>query len=129
MRAKDRTGLLGEELAADHLVEAGHLILERRWRSPQGELDLLTLDGDELVGVEVKTRRGLGYGHPLEAVTDEKLQRLHRLVAEYVSSYPGPRIRRRVDVVSVLLPTEHHEQAASPDGTRPRIEHLRDVRP
>lgn len=127
MRAKDRTGVLGEEIAADHLSGAGHLVLERRWRSAQGELDLLTLDGDELVGVEVKTRRGLGYGHPFEAVGPEKLRRLHRLLAEYVSSYPGPRIRRRIDVVSVLLPPD--DERAAEEAFRPRVEHLRDVRP
>lgn len=127
MRAEDRTGLLGEEIAADHLAEAGHLILERRWRSTRGELDLVTIDGDELVAVEVKTRRGLGYGHPFEAVGPQKLHRLHRLLAEYVSGYPGPRIRRRVDVVSVLLPPD--DARAAEDGVRPRVEHLRDVRP
>ncbi|WP_258933315.1 YraN family protein [Nesterenkonia pannonica] len=87
MRAKDRTGWDGEQLAADFLEAKGHRVVERRWRTPTGELDLVTLDEGTLVGVEVKTRRGIGYGHPLEAVNGKKLRRLHMLVREYALSH------------------------------------------
>ena len=127
MRAKDRTGLVGEETAADFLARRGHSILARRWRCASGELDLITLDGDELVAVEVKTRRGIGYGHPFEAVTDQKLRRLHRLLAEYAATAQSRQrwqrwpLQRRVDVVSVLMLAS---AGGPPEMT---IEHLRDV--
>ncbi|GAB3843733.1 YraN family protein [Nesterenkonia populi] len=102
MRAKDRTGLDGEQRAAEFLETKGHRIIERRWRTRAGELDLITLDADTLVAVEVKTRRGLGYGHPLEAVDRQKLRRLHRLLSEYAVT-SRLRMPRRVDAVGVVM--------------------------
>lgn len=121
MRASERTGLLGEEKAAEYLAARGHHVLAQRWRSSAGELDLVTLDGPVLVGVEVKTRRGIDYGHPFEAVSDQKLRRLHRLLAEYAATHHHPGRARRVDAVSVLiLPASRGQQTAN-------IEHLRDI--
>ncbi|MDR8019588.1 YraN family protein [Nesterenkonia aerolata] len=122
MRAKDRTGLIGEELAADHLRGLGQVVLERRWRTGRGEVDLITVDDGELVAVEVKTRRGRGYGHPAESVSAEKLRRLHLLLADYAAQAGALRCPRRVDVVAVILgaaQTDHHGA--------PSIEHLRGV--
>lgn len=124
MRAKDRTGLFGEEKAAEYLGEHGHTVLQRRWRSRAGELDLVTLDGGDLVATEVKTRHGTGYGHPFEAVTEQKLQRLHRLLAEFAATHAIWPRRRRVDVIAVLL--ERDSAGGEPQVS---IEHLRDVRP
>ena len=121
MRAKDRTGLMGEERAAEFLDNCGHSVVARRWRSRTGELDLVTRDGDELVAVEVKTRRGTGYGHPFEAVTEQKLRRLHKLLAEFAATQPRWPAKRRVDVVSVLL--LHRADTDS----KAFIEHLKDV--
>lgn len=121
MRAKDRTGLMGEERAAEYLDSCGHSVLARRWRSRTGELDLVTRDGDELVAVEVKTRRGTGYGHPFEAVTAQKLRRLHRLLAEFASGQAHWPAKRRVDVVSVLM------LRRSDTASGAFIEHLKDV--
>lgn len=115
MRAKDHTGLQGEEIAAGHLRARGHEVLERRWRCPRGELDLITRHGDTLVAVEVKTRRGLDYGHPFEAVTPEKLRRLHRLIGDYAAAAGLLRVPRRVDVVAVVMRP----------GRAPEVEHLR----
>lgn len=124
MRAKDHTGLIGEEKAADFLQEAGHRILDRRWRCKTGELDLVTLHDGELVAVEVKTRRGLGYGHPLEAVTAQKLQRLQRLITEYASAHNMWALPRRVDAVSVLLSSPQH----SGDEEVLELDYLKDLR-
>ncbi len=79
MGANDAVGRYGEKVAAAHLVEAGWTLLDRNWRGTRGELDVVALDGDVLVAVEVKTRRGTGFGHPAQAVTPAKLGRLRRL--------------------------------------------------
>lgn len=121
MRAKDRTGLIGEEQAAEFLRSHGHRVLERRWRTSTGELDLITRDGDELVAVEVKARRGTGFGHPLEAVNAQKLHRLHRLLAEYAATQESWPAERRVDVIGVLLGPHRGR------GTESVIEHLKDL--
>lgn len=120
MRAKDRTGVIGEQLAAEHLADHGHTVLETRWRCRSGELDLLTRDAGTLVGVEVKTRRGTGYGHPLEAVGPEKIRRLHRLLLEYAAERSLLSVPRRVDVVGIIL---------GPARETPLIDHLKDVMP
>jgi putative endonuclease len=54
--------------------------------------------------VEVKTRSGVGFGHPLEAVTPAKLARLRRLAGEWRAAHPGEGGPLRVDVIGVILP-------------------------
>ena len=104
MAAKDDLGKKGEALAADFLTDAGMQVVERNWRCSQGEIDLVVRDGDELVFVEVKTRSGLGYGHPLEAITVAKLARLRRLAAAWCAAHPGPHGLVRIDAVAVVAP-------------------------
>lgn len=96
-------GRYGEDVAARHLSDTGMEVLARNWRCDLGEVDLVARDGDTLVICEVKTRRGLDYGTPLEAVTARKLARLRRLAARWMeesAQHPGD---VRIDVVSVLL--------------------------
>lgn len=104
MAAKDALGRRGEEIAARHLVGRGLSIVDRNWRCPQGEIDLVARDGGELVFVEVKTRAGLAYGHPLEAITTTKLARLRRLAAAWCEAHPGSHDRIRIDAIAVIAP-------------------------
>ena len=69
MAAKDDLGRRGEALAAAYLEVRGYRIIDRNWRCAQGEIDLVATINERVVFVEVKTRSGLGYGHPLEAIT------------------------------------------------------------
>ncbi|MGA1812402.1 YraN family protein [Frondihabitans sp. 4ASC-45] len=112
-------GALGEEAAAVHLAERGYRILDRNWRCPEGEVDIVAEDDDYVVVVEVKTRTGHAAGHPFEAVTPAKVQRLRRLALAWAHGNPRSGQRLRVDVVAVTL-----EADAS---TRPVIEHLENV--
>ncbi|MCX4094129.1 YraN family protein [Nocardia sp. alder85J] len=107
-------GAHGEELAARFLREAGMEIIERNWRCRYGELDLIVRDGEVTAFVEVKTRTGLGFGVPAEAVTFSKQQRIRRLALLWLNEQDGPWLRIRFDVVSVLIP---------PRG-EPAVEHL-----
>ncbi|CAN7492965.1 YraN family protein [Knoellia sp. LjRoot47] len=95
-------GRYGEELAARYLRDRGIRVLERNWRCPEGEIDIIALDGDCLVVCEVKTRGGTVTGDPVEAVTWEKVSRLRRLAAAYLRSRPGSVAHARVDVIGVL---------------------------
>ena len=61
-------GAHGERIAAAYLTDAGLRVLDRNWRCRDGELDIVAREGDALVFCEVKTRRGTGYGQPVEAV-------------------------------------------------------------
>ena len=104
MRAKDAVGRYGEDVAARYVTAQGWTVLARNWRCADGELDIVALDGDELVAVEVKTRRSTAYGHPAEAVTHRKLARLRRLTARWLSEHDVRAVSVRVDVVAVLVP-------------------------
>lgn len=104
MAGKDTLGRRGESIAARHLESRGLSIIDRNWRCPQGEIDLVARDGDEIVFVEVKTRAGLGYGHPLEAITALKLARLRRLAASWCEAHPGRHERIRIDAIAVIAP-------------------------
>src|SRR4028119_1143926 len=84
-------GAQGEALAARHLTEQGMVLLDRNWRCPIGEIDLVLRDGSVLVVCEVKTRSSNAYGSPLEAVTERKAARLGRRGARR----PAQRARRR----------------------------------
>lgn len=116
-RAKDAVGAYGERVAAAHLVAAGMVILERNWRCRTGEIDIVARDGDTLVVCEVKTRRGTGYGSPLEGVTARKAARLRRLAAEWVHQRGVHLPEIRIDLVGVLRPRRGPAQ----------VEHVRGV--
>ena len=74
-------GAYGERVAAQRLVDEGMVLVDRNWRCERGEIDLVLRDGDVLVFCEVKTRTSAAYGHPLEAVSPAKGERLRQLAA------------------------------------------------
>ena len=97
-------GAYGERVAATHLTGEGLVVLDRNWRCPEGELDLVLRDGDVLVACEVKTRRGDACGSPHEAVDPVRLERLHRLVWRWAELHDVRPEEVRVDLVAVLRP-------------------------
>lgn len=103
MAAKDELGMRGERIAERHLLARGWRLLDRNWRCPQGEIDLVFEDGEETVFVEVKTRTSTAFGHPLEAISAAKLARLRRLAGIWVAAHPGGG-RIRIDAVAVVAP-------------------------
>lgn len=117
MAAKDAVGRHGENVVARFLEEDGWEVLARNWRTARGELDLVARDGNTVVAVEVKTRRGTDYGSPLEAVTPVKVARLRQLLAAWLAERSESFPHMRIDVVGVMLP---RTGAA-------RLEHVRGV--
>lgn len=102
MLAKDRLGRRGEALAAAYLEGAGLHIVDRNWRCPLGEIDLVAIDGSTLVVIEVKTRSSLDFGHPLEAIGPGKLERLYLLAASWARAHDLRFSGFRVDAVAVI---------------------------
>jgi putative endonuclease len=105
-------GAYGERLAARYLVASGMQILDRNWRCDQGEIDIVALDGECLVIVEVKTRRTLAFGAPVEAVTAVKAARLWRLAGCWMTGHRSllDSLSRsvadvRIDVIGVFRPS------------------------
>jgi putative endonuclease len=96
-------GSYGERVAARRLLDQGLVVLDRNWRCELGEVDLILRDGQVLVFCEVKTRTSAAYGHPLEAVTPAKGERLRRLAARWVEEHGVDPPEIRIDLVGVLL--------------------------
>jgi putative endonuclease len=102
MRAKDALGRYGEHVAVQHMRAAGLIVLDRNWRCPEGEIDIIARDGAELVVCEVKTRSGVSYGDPLEAITPTKASRLRVLAERWAQAHRLTDRPIRLDVVAVL---------------------------
>ncbi len=103
MAVKDAVGRYGEDLATRRLIDDGWDVLDRNWRCPFGEVDIVARDGAELVFVEVKTRRSDAFGGALAAVTPHKVRRLRRLAAEWAARHEGGWAALRIDVIGVTL--------------------------
>jgi len=102
--SKQRLGKWGEEAAAKYLMAQGHQILHTNYRTPYGEIDLITRSNDTTVFVEVKTRSTNMYGKPEVSITPRK--QLHMLQsAEYYIQQHSPAFGTwRIDVIAIQLP-------------------------
>jgi len=100
--AKEALGVFGESYACNVLERLGYLLVERNWRCPWGEIDIIMMDGDELVFVEVKTRRGHFMGTPDEAVSRSKVKKLLSTGSAYITRHTQFQDRIwRIDLMAV----------------------------
>lgn len=115
MSSSRQTGLFGEQRAREFLEASGHVVLFSNWRCRLGEIDLITLFENRAHLIEVKTRRGVSAGHPLEAVHHKKLQRLQLLAEAWLRHFPEYRDRIQIDAIAVQVGVSkysiHHLQA------------------
>ena len=108
-------GKLGEELAVEYLIKKGYQILERNWRSGHKEIDIIAQIDDNLVIVEVKTRKSDDYGEPDIAVGIAKQRMLIWAADAYVRKNQL-NVDVRFDIVSIVISDEE-----------PQIEHIEDA--
>jgi putative endonuclease len=101
--ARARLGDRGELIAERFLTARGYAILARKYRCREGEIDLVCRDGESLAFVEVKTRRGVAFGAPEEAVTPSKLAHLQAAGFQYLLDQGTPDSPWRIDVVAIQL--------------------------
>ncbi len=102
-KTKRELAIIGEEHAARYLVSRGYRILERNYRTPRGEIDIVAERGDALCFIEVKTRSSDEFGEPREAVTTWKQRRIVRAAAAYLSAKERRERATRFDVVEVSI--------------------------
>lgn len=95
-------GRWGEEQADAYLRRRGLKILERNFRTPVGEIDIIARDGGWLVFAEVKTRRGTSFGLPQEAVGQRKQGQIIRTAQWYIQNNKIGKLQPRFDVIAVF---------------------------
>ncbi|MEX0601097.1 MAG: YraN family protein [Rhodothermales bacterium] len=126
-----KLGDRGEDIAASFLEAQGYVILDRNYRFRRAEIDLVCLEpsnrsssdsspadkppsrpfcggadpsaAGEIVFAEIKTRSGLGYGHPEEAVSAEKQRHIVRAARAYLRERRLQTAPCRFDVIAIVL--------------------------
>lgn len=112
-------GLAGEAAAREHLTAQGYEVIAANVRCRLGEIDLIARDGEYLVFVEVRTRRGRALGTPAESITPRKRARLAQLARWYLGrSGLTAETACRFDVVCVT---------AGPNGVVQGVEVIQDA--
>ncbi|WP_167604736.1 YraN family protein [Maribellus sediminis] len=113
-------GEIAEGLAQQHLVKLGYEIVATNWYYGHLELDILAMDGEELVIVEVKARSGLRYEHPSEAVTNTKIKRIVEAADAYIIENDLD-IDTRFDIITVIFFKQGHELEHFKDAFYPTM--------
>ncbi len=117
MTERQRLGEFGERIAAYRLEASGMRVVARNVRTRGGEIDLVAHDGDDIVCVEVRTRRAVP-GLAAESLKPAKLRRMWQCAMDYCDALAIPPERARIDVVSVDL---------APGGQAAHVEHFRGI--
>lgn len=120
---KQTVGKKGEDQACLYLAEHGHTIIERNWRSAHLELDIVSLKGNELHVVEVKSRTVPCQAPPQASVTKRKQERLVRAANAYLHSKDRkslpPDLNILFDVISVIFDRGSVRTEYFPEAYRP----------
>jgi putative endonuclease len=94
-------GITGENIAARELASRGYAILERRYRTEYGEIDIVAQDGDTIVFVEVRAKATPEFGTAAESITEPKKRRVRRMAADYLTRHDVGNRPCRFDVVAI----------------------------
>lgn len=98
-----KRGQAGEDLAVRYLESQGLKLVERNYRTRQGEIDVIAEEGPFLVFVEVKSRTSEDYERPAQSVTRAKRKKLSEMAVQYVSTHNIGDRPCRFDILEVLL--------------------------
>ncbi len=99
-------GAWGEDQAVEYLRQQGMKIIERNFRTPVGEIDIIARHKSVLLFVEVKTRRSNAFGTPQEAVGQRKQRQLIRTAHWYFQNHKNIKLQPRFDVVAILCQSD-----------------------
>ncbi len=119
MKANIKLGKKGEEIAEKFLAEKGAEILARNYKFDRAEIDLIVMLNNELVFVEVKTRRSDKFGFPENAVNEKKLNQIRKAAENFIEEN-SENLRFdavRIDVIAISVSKhefeiEHFENVA-----------------
>ena len=116
---RQELGLRGESIACAELEGLGYSIIERRYRSRFGEIDIVAGDAGTVVFVEVKTKTSGDFGDPVEEVTPQKQRQIVSMGQEFAAFCCPPDTACRFDVVAVDLSVMPARITVYKDAFRP----------
>lgn len=111
----NRLGKEGEDAAVAFLSGKGYAIIEKNYRTPFGEIDIIAKDLNTIVFVEVKTRSDAAFGQPFEAVNQKKRAKMSRVALSFLKRFKHG-VPARFDVLSITVASGGHQ-----------IEHIADA--
>jgi putative endonuclease len=103
------TGEKGELAAVSFLKQNGYKILETNYRCAIGEIDVIAREKNELVFVEVKTRKSGEMGYPEEAVGIKKQKKMSQLALWYLQNKAINNANARFDVIAITVSGSKNE--------------------
>lgn len=120
MVSQREIGEIAEGLAQQYLLGLGYEIRDTNWYHGHNELDIVARDGDQLVVVEVKSRNGIRYEHPSEAVTNAKMKRIVETAEAYIFE-KDLELETRFDVITIIFFNQRHELEHFKDAFYPTL--------
>ena len=94
-------GKTGEEIGTKYLIKNGYKIIIRNFRCRQGEIDIIAQDKNEIVFIEVKTRKNTNYGYPIDAVDKRKQKHILNASKYYIYINKLEKKNIRFDVIEI----------------------------
>ena len=101
MYERHELGKAGEEIAVQYLEKNGYNLQARNFRCKKGEIDIIALDKDEIVFIEVKTRKNANYGNPIDAVDKRKQKHILNSCKYYIYLNKLEKCNIRFDVIEI----------------------------
>ncbi len=114
--SRKELGKAGEVAAERFLRRQRYAIIERNYRCPLGEIDLVALDGRVVVFVEVRSRTSTRFGSPLESINRRKQEQVIKTALHFLSRHRLHAREARFDVIGIKW-----------EGNRAGIEHLKNA--
>lgn len=115
---RDRLSLgeMGERLALKNIKRLGYKFIAKNYRCPLGEIDLIARDGDCLVFIEIKTRRGRSIGYAKEAINKRKMRQISKVALAYMKANNCCDVKARFDVIAINIKGGREEIEVIPNA-------------
>ena len=102
-KARLKLGKFGEDLALRKIKQLGYQYITRNYRCSFGEIDLIAKDGDCLVFIEIKTRKGRSLDYTKEAIDYRKKRQISKVALAYMKAHHCYDVKSRFDVIAINI--------------------------
>ena len=120
MVSQRELGKIAERITEKYLLKLDYTILDKNWYYGHLELDIIARDNNQLVIVEVKSRNGIRYEHPSEAVTNAKIKRIVEAADAYILEKDID-LETRFDIVTIIFFDQRYELEHFKDAFYPTL--------